>query len=374
MSSSATSTRSSCGILIRAPRDQSKGGDIEKTARQLALSLSTLSETTLHPFLFSGLEPPAPGFFSLYHEISDLKDEVARTQCLWLHDCLSPLSILAFLYAQKLKKPVLITQHTDIPFTTNILKRSFLSVLDRLITQPMLRYADQVTFSSDALAETYYHQVAFTKPVQIIPNGVDLDTFHPATTNKRRELRNRFSLRDDQPVVIFSGRFTPQHDMKVIYYLAHLLPDWRFWLIGNGSFQPEKWFLPNVQTFRNTKRHNRVELYQAADFLIAPTATARFPVGFQEALASGLPIISSPMSAEGSHFAKAHIETLPVNPEAPKDTALVWSEKLKAKRPQLPRPDSKPELANLAQLFWDQEKITFYYMEVLRKLTAQNRL
>jgi len=368
MPSSLSPSQTRYGILIKSPRDRHKGGDVERIASHLAQQLASLSNTSLKPFIFYGMSTLSTGFFSFFTDIKKINEDIKNADCLWLHDCQYFFAIYAYVRTRRAGKPILITQHTDYVANPHILQHALLYLLDRWVTRPMLKGADQVTFSSDSLAETYYQKVAFTKPIQIIPNGIDLETFQPASVLQRRQLRSRFSLRDNQPVVIYAGCFTPQHDMKVIYYLAHLLPEWRFWLIGNGSFKPEQWFLPNVQTFRNYKRPMRAELYQAADFLIAPQATSHFPIGFQEAMATGLPILSSPVTAEGSNFAKSHIETASIDPRSPKETAFLWAETLKAKQSDLPRVDCRHELAHIAQLFWDQAKITTYYAEVLRGL------
>lgn len=348
-------------IFVKAPRDAQKGGEVEKTAKHLISHLSQSGE-----FYFSGLEQEKKGLSGYVDEIRSLRYHVSEAGCVWLHDCCHPISILTYLWARHERKPIIITQHTDVPFMSNALQRLALHLIDLVITRPMLRLADQVIFSSDAVAESYYRLVAFTKPVQIIPNGIDLDIFQPTTPEQRQALRSNFALRDDQPVVIFAGRFTRHNDLPVIHNLAQLLPDWRFWLIGNGTFNPEKWFLPNVQAFRNRNRRARADLYQAADLMIAPSATTRFPRGFQEALACGIPVLCSPVTAEGSHFAKAHVETEDVDPRAPEETALLWAETLKAKRSDLPRATCKTELASIAQLFWDEAKISSYYAEILR--------
>ena len=351
-------------IFVKAPCDAAKGGDVEKTAKRLIAQLGQGGE-----FAFSGLTPHKKGLAGYVAELASLRHEVSIAGCVWLHDCCHLISVLTYLWARRERKPIIITQHADVSFRTNFIQNAFFQLLDRFVTRPMLRLADQVIFSSDAVAESYYRLVAFTKPIQIIPNGVDLDTFQPASPERRQELRGRFALRDDQPVVIFAGKFTRHHDMPVIHNLAQLLPDWRFWLIGNGTFNPEKWFLPNVQAFRNRNRDARASLYQAADLMIAPNATTRFPTGFQEALACGVPVLCSPVTAEGSHFAKAHIETEDVDPRAPEETALLWADTLRAKRDELPRTACKPELANIAQLFWDEAKISSYYAEIIRTIS-----
>ena len=348
-------------VLVKAPYDALKGGEIEKTARNLTGHLAQSGE-----FAFSGLESASRGLIGKCRELLALRQDVMKAGCVWLHDGNHLTAIMAYLFAREYRKPLVITQHTDIDPGISPVKRLLGRMIDRLITRRILRLADQVIFSSDAVAEYYYHEINFTKPVQIIPNGVDLDAFKPVAPEQRTILRHRFALKDDQPVVISAGRFSNSSDMQIIHHLAQLLPDWRFWLIGNGRFKPEKWFLPNVQVFRGRNRASRASLYQTADLMIAPTATSRYPTGFQEALACGIPVLCSPVTAEGSHFAKPHIQTENVDPRAPEETAWLWAETLKTRRSEFPQARCRDELASIAQLFWDQDKISSYYADILR--------
>ena len=81
-------------------------------------------------------------------------------------------------------------------------------------------------------------------------------------------------------------------DLLQLAYAAQL-PDWRFWMAGFGPIDPDKWLLPNVHVLKNRKGQSLAELYQAADLLLIPSYGEGFPLVIQEAMACGLPVITT---------------------------------------------------------------------------------
>jgi glycosyltransferase involved in cell wall biosynthesis len=297
-----------------------------------------------------------------------LKQAVAEAEIVWLHDTLYPGNLLAFFWARRSKKPIVITQHIGpVPYRNPFL-RGVMRLADRLFTQPMLKAASQTLFISDRVAEDYYSKVRFTKPVKIVPNGVDLRTFQPPLREKRNYLREQFALKSDQPVLLFAGRFVEKKGLRVIRHLASLLPGWRFWLAGRGPVNPDRWLLPNVHVFRDRGGPSLAELYQAADLLILPSYGEGFPLVIQEALACGLPVMCSPKTASGSFLAKPFLHLVDVWPENPRQTADAWARKLQNLTFSLPLKDPMTELADFAQTHWDWRPVAEVYAGVFHYL------
>lgn len=297
--------------------------------------------------------------------IRQLRRAVEGVDCLWLHDTFSLGSLLAFHMARQQHKPILITKHSGPTKHPHFIQRLWMSGIDSLITRRLLSQAQQTTFTGDAAAEFYYHRIGFSSPVKIIPNGVDGHIYHPPLPEKRSYLRARFALRRDQPVLLFVGRFTSENGLMVIRELAKLLPEWRFWLAGNGPINPEKWFLPNLQVFRDRQDKDRVELYQAADLLLLPGYKQGFPLSAQEAMACGLPLMCGPATAASSHLAKPYLWVVDVDGSQPRKTAALWATKLKAGKSLLPLTEAKSELSELAESYWEWPKIAGYYADAL---------
>jgi glycosyltransferase involved in cell wall biosynthesis len=298
---------------------------------------------------------------------SRLRDAVERADVVWLHDTFYAGSVAAFFMARRGKKPILITKHRG----ASRIKGGgrFPALIESLVADRMLAHATQVTFTSDAVAENYYRRIAFSAPVKIIPNGVDLNVFRPASMEHRRNLRHSFSLRDTTPVLLFEGNFSEIDGLFAVRHLASLLRDWHFWLVGQGATDPAAWQMPNVHVFAEHAEGKLADLYQSADRLILPSAAEHFPLSIQKAMACGLPVMTSPAMAAGNQLAKPHILTVPVYATEPDRTAALWAEQLKKQRTLLPLTHPKIELADLAHIFWQWPKIANHYADILAGLT-----
>ncbi len=291
-----------------------------------------------------------------------LRRAIAAADCVWLHDTLHPGAIMASRMARAMRKPVLVTQHDNPLFAAGYggsLRRFWASTKDFLITKYLLRRAHQVTFTSDNAARFYNRRVPFKKPVKIIPLGVDRHTYRPPTTDEYKGLRAKFSLRDDQPVMLFAGRFESGSGLAVVRELARLLPKWRFWLAGQGPIKPETWYLPNIQVFRNRNADGMAELYRSADLLLLPGFDSESPRVLQEALACDLSVMCSPgVVAGGQSMPKCLV--INVDPGSPSRTARAWLQKLKAGHAAWPEAGEGP-----FDSCWDWPQIADCYTDIL---------
>ncbi len=300
--------------------------------------------------------------------LSALTRAIRLAQIVWLHDTLYPGNLFAFFLARRMKKAIVITQHiAPIPYKNPILRWT-MKFADKFFTARMLRHADEVIFISDRVAEDYYRRIAFTRPIKIIPNGVDVRIFHAPIPENRRFLRQQFALKNEQPVLLFVGRFVQKKGLDVIRRLAVLLPEWRFWLAGNGPIDPDAWLLPNVHVFRDRKGQSLADLYQAADLFLMPSYGEGFPLVIQEAMACGLPVLCSPQTAEGSRLAIPYLHLADVWPDNPERTAAVWFEKLKSFPVTLPLTKPQEDVAEFALLSWDWHPIARVYAGIFSKL------
>ena len=313
---------------------------------------------------FLGLPMPLWGLKSL----RAMLESIRKADVLWLHDTLYIGNMIAFWAARRARKPIMITQHiAPIPYR-NPVTRALMRFADKFITARLLRLAEEVTFISDRVAEDYYHRVAFTRPIKVIPNGVDVRLFHVPIPENRRFLRQQFALKGDQPVLLFVGRFVEKKGLEVIRRLAILLPEWRFWLAGGGAIDPTSWLLPNVHVFTGRKGQSLADLYQAADLLLMPSYGEGFPLVIQEAMACGIPALCGPETAQGCVPAIPHLYLSDVWPDNPERTAAVWFEKLKNFPIPLPLEQPVESIAEFALLSWDWAPIARVYGDLLRKL------
>jgi UDP-glucose:(heptosyl)LPS alpha-1,3-glucosyltransferase len=128
--------------------------------------------------------------------------------------------------------------------------------------------------------------------VVVVRTGVNLATFEPATNAARTRLRDQLGARDRVVGLFVAHNFALKGLPCLLEAWHHVDPE-RFQLLVAGRGRPPATArrLPNV-TFLGD-HPNVLELYQAADLLVHPTFYDPFSRVVIEALACGLPVITT---------------------------------------------------------------------------------
>jgi glycosyltransferase involved in cell wall biosynthesis len=208
-----------------------------------------------------------------------------------LHDAIYFGNWAAFAFARLRRRPVLITQHAGLIRYPNRALRAALGLMHRTAVRALLGRAERVVFISPVVRDYFQRFVTFLREPEIVRNGVDTDTYRPATETERAQARARFDFAPNERVVLFVGRFVQTKGLPTIERLASHLTDVTFALAGWGPINPRDWKAPNVRVFDSLRGPTLVPLYQAADLLILPSLGEGLPLVVQEALACGTPAL-----------------------------------------------------------------------------------
>ena len=135
--------------------------------------------------------------------------------------------------------------------------------------------------------------------VKVVYNGVQLDRFDPS--NKKYfydEVRQQLRISDQEVMILFVGsgfeRKGLEYLIKSIQYVKE--KNWRLVLVGKGNWGKYLKFTTKKKQEKITclEPIDEIEkLYAAADFFILPSIYEPFGNANLEALASGLPVITS---------------------------------------------------------------------------------
>lgn len=156
-----------------------------------------------------------------------------------------------------------------------------------------------VALTSAEVAEIERSYGPVSTPVEIIPNGVDLDRFRPPTAAERASARAALSLDDEHRVALFVG-----HELRwkgvplAIDALVHA-PTVMLLVVGGDSQT-----IPLM--LRRAERAGVIDrvhfagvltdlsaVFAAADMFVFPTLYEPYGMVIAEALASGLPVIAT---------------------------------------------------------------------------------
>jgi UDP-glucose:(heptosyl)LPS alpha-1,3-glucosyltransferase len=150
--------------------------------------------------------------------------------------------------------------------------------------------------------------------IHLVPNGIDLARFHPGARDRRRaEVRSRLGTASDRPVVLFLGSGFKRKGLDTaIAALAASGIDAELWAIGHDRrpaayiAMAERAGIPPSRFRMIGPVSDPLPYYAAADALILPAIYDPFPSTAIEALACGLPVVTS--TACGARDAAAQLD------------------------------------------------------------------
>jgi glycosyltransferase involved in cell wall biosynthesis len=138
--------------------------------------------------------------------------------------------------------------------------------------------------------------------ITVVPNGVDAETFRPATQEKREKARKALGIDPGRFVAGGLGRLAPEKNFQSLATLARAMPDILFVIGGTG---PEREALlaasGGAENFRLLGEvSDRPSFYAALDVFILPSLHEALPMTVLEAMASGVPVVASDLEGVSS--------------------------------------------------------------------------
>jgi glycosyltransferase involved in cell wall biosynthesis len=162
------------------------------------------------------------------------------------------------------------------------------------MTDPL---ADRTTIICNAAYERYIRTKAVPpNKLQMIPNGVDTDTFAPCDEIRER-LRKDLNL-GDSFVWLAVGRLVEQKDYPNLFSALARVPEgnWRVLIAGQGPLETDlktlvdELALTDRVQFIGT-RSNMADLFKASDAYVMSSAFEGLSIALLEAAATGVPAV-----------------------------------------------------------------------------------
>ncbi len=176
-----------------------------------------------------------------------------------------------------------------------------------------------IVVSPSMKEEFVRHYGATAESIIVIPNGVDLEVFTPVNRPLYRDsIRQKHNLSPGDLVLMFAGGDWERKGVSCIIEALPLLlrPDVKLFIAGSGD---EKFYgqLAELKQVREkiifvSGRVNIWEYYAASDIFVFPTRYEPFGLVIVEAMASGLPVITSKV-AGAADFMNDGVDCLLLN-------------------------------------------------------------
>jgi glycosyltransferase involved in cell wall biosynthesis len=205
----------------------------------------------------------------------------------------SPLLIGAFAKVL-LRKKVVVTIHGE---KSIVLKK--LAPLGKWRVGLMTRVGDIFVALTEPCRQQYLEEGIASDRIISIPNGVDIERFHPPTAKQRADSRRLFRYRVNDTVVLYIGRLV---DLKRVDSLMEAwktivdIDSARCVVVGDG---PARENLESQVCAEGLDKRIRfvgtandvLPYYQAADIFVLPSLYEGLSVALLEAMACGLCVV-----------------------------------------------------------------------------------
>lgn len=219
----------------------------------------------------------------LVHRLTQLFRD-GRFDVVHIHGGLAPtFGLVAPLAAWNAGIPVVATFHSWFPRSAGY----------RLLRRPLQRMLDRHA-ARIAVSEPVVQAMSryFRAHWEIIPNGVDLSSFHPPAPGS-------MDAQAQGPHLLFLARLEPRNGLStVLDAMPHILrrfPDARLTVAGDGPwrgyYERRARSLGDRVRFLGRVFRDRPMHYRSADVYLCPTTRASFGVTLLEAMASGTPLV-----------------------------------------------------------------------------------
>jgi D-inositol-3-phosphate glycosyltransferase len=218
-----------------------------------------------------------------------------------IHDVYYQPTFLAAFLAHGLRRPLFVTQHVSIVEHSSPLVMG----VERLVYST----AGALVWSWSGGIVVYNVMVERFLAARGVPaekvflsyNGIDLDLYRPGSNSIREVVRARYGLPASQPIVLFVGRLVPKKGYREL--MAAHDAAYETVLAGPGPVPAD---VPAGVTFLGSVNGNDlIELYQASDLFAFPAVGEMLTLSMQEAMACGLPVVTTADSAYDGYLLDA---------------------------------------------------------------------
>jgi D-inositol-3-phosphate glycosyltransferase len=217
---------------------------------------------------------------------------VARAEVVHLHDVFYQMSWWTGLCAFLLRKPVYLTQHVAYVPHPNALVLFLQRVVYASAGSLLFRLARKIVVYNTHVQDFLYKRGIPEHKVVLQKNGVDVKLFRPARDKQEiAHIRTKYNLPSDRVLVLFVGRFVAKKGYALTYHAQD--PAYDLVFVGTGAF-PKEWVeAKGVHVLGERTQEEVAELYRACDICACPVEGEVLTLTMQEALASGIPLVTS---------------------------------------------------------------------------------
>ncbi len=252
--------------------------------------------------IYTKLSPFKAGDYPIpFYPSSKAKEEVRKADIVFVHS-IGPVGVTAIHYAKKYRKPTAVYVHSiDVDlWRKSVRYPKFLKDLVKKFARMMMIYAyrrcDYLLLPS-LDAKEILEREGISKPMAIVPVGVDTDVFSPP--EDKESAKKRLKLSPSRVVIGYVGRIGREKDLStLIFAFEHLEKKYdniSLILVGTGLVGEVKRSVSSKNIHFAGLRENVVPYLQAMDIFVLPSLTETSSLATIEAMSCGVPVVTTPV-------------------------------------------------------------------------------
>jgi len=282
---------------------------------------------------------------------------------------------------RKLCIPMILSYTLLCHFSKNILRRK----LQRLSRRIPLQFVDYIIAPSIAVRDALW-DLGVETPVQVIPNGVDLQRFKPPSTpEEKKNMRKKLGFNLDGPLVLFVGALIKRKGIDLLLEawrkIKQRCPNSRLVLVGPipremaQSFKKRE--IPSFVIDEMNEKDagfvhvgcvsNIEDFYRVADLLVFPSLREGMPNVVLESFASGLPVVMTDFLGLSPELGCPNREYILVD-RTPADIANAVISLINSPRR---RKEIGSNARRWVERYMDLERVLDQYAEFYRSISAR---
>ena len=263
---------------------------------------------------------PMDGYHTVYFRCSPFRRYKFSMQLLgWLnrhgseydiahiHALFSPVSSTAATVARWQSLPYILRPLGTLDPADLTKKKQFKQIYAALLERPNLQGAAALHFTSDQEAKVS-ERFGVTTHDMVIPLGVMLPEFSCSDAEAQRVIRQRYTIPQDVPIVLFMSRIDPKKGLDLLLPALNKLreADQSFHFILSGGNPQDQGYVDTVNDQIKTSALRdcttitgfvsgdlKTQILQAADIFVLPSYYENFGIAVAEAMMAGKPVVIS---------------------------------------------------------------------------------
>jgi D-inositol-3-phosphate glycosyltransferase len=215
---------------------------------------------------------------------------VRSSDVVHVHDSFYMTTWIATLWSLLLRRPLIVTQHVEFVAHPSRTVRTIQLLIYRTTGRAVFAVARRICVVNSRVADVLKRLGVDAEKIITLPNGVDIELFSPGSDGEKSRLRLDLGLPTDRCVALFVGRFVHKKGFDRLMGATSR----HYVLALAGGEQPAGFAPTNEMVFLgNLTPDHLSRAYQASDMFVLPSEAEGFPLTVQEAMSSGLPVITT---------------------------------------------------------------------------------